>query len=607
MLAGVAALTAMLSFSETHRFIHGRIVPVVYLAFVVFVASAWGKWPAFGAALASAVALDYFFLPPVYTFVTTPEHWVLVVAFVLTGMLAGKLSERAHRRAIEAERSRAEIARLYSEASTIVETTPDCVQIVSPEGILLFTNTQGLALIGASSAEATVGKSVFDIIAPEDRVRFRDMNDRICRGEGKATFEFDIVGLNGVRRNIETHAASLRSADGTTVQLAIMRDLTERKRAEHDSLLLGSIVGSSDDAIISKNLDGIITSWNQGAERLFGYAAAEAIGKPITILIPVDRLDEEPQILTRLRRGERVDHFETVRHRKDGSLLDISLTISPVKDARGRIIGASKIARDITQRKRVEQELEASRAQMVASARLSALGMMAGGIAHEINNPLAVIRGSAENISRMAESGSLQVARLLKNCNRISKTADRIARIVLSLRHVAREGSADEFRETPMREIVEETLALCAERFRANHIRLVVPVVDPAALVSCRETEICQVFLNLLQNAFDELVDLEGERWVKLEVTYSSGWVVFSVSDSGPGIAPENRAHLMEPFFTTKPVGKGTGLGLSISRSIALEHGGTLELDKQSPHTCFRLTLPLSGKPKSNAQLKNAS
>ena len=136
-----------------------------------------------------------------------------------------------------------------------------------------------------------------------------------------------------------------------------MRDVTERKRAERDSLLLGAIVGSSDDAIISKNLDGIITSWNQGAERLFGYTATEAIGKPITILIPADRLDEEPRILTHLRRGERVDHFETVRRRKDGSLLDISLTISPVKDADGRIIGASKIARDITQRKRDEQRL----------------------------------------------------------------------------------------------------------------------------------------------------------------------------------------------------------------------------------------------------------
>jgi C4-dicarboxylate-specific signal transduction histidine kinase len=219
--------------------------------------------------------------------------------------------------------------------------------------------------------------------------------------------------------------------------------------------------------------------------------------------------------------------------------------------------------------------------------------MMAGGIAHEINNPLAVIHASDANISRMAESGSVPPP-VLKNCNRISQTADRISRIVRSLRHVAREGSADEFRETPAREIVDETLELCAEQFRAHNIRLAVSAIDPEAVISCREAQICQVLLNLLQNAYDELVDREQERWVKLDVTCCAGWVVFSVSDSGPGISPEHRPYIMEPFFTTKPVGKGTGLGLSISRSIALEHGGTLELDQQSPYTCFRLKLPLS-------------
>src|SRR5262249_3451972 len=151
-----------------------------------------------------------------------------------------------------------------------------------------------------------------------------------------------------------------------------------------------------------------------------------------------------------------------------------------------------------------------------------------------------------------------------------------------SLRHVAREGRVDEFRQTPMREIVEETLVLCAERFRAHNIRLIVPALIPAAVISCREAQICQVLLNLLQNAYDELVDREGDRWVQLDVTLCPPWVVFSVRDSGPGISPETRVHIMEPFFTTKQVGKGMGLGLSISRSIALEHGGTLELEPES-------------------------
>jgi PAS domain S-box-containing protein len=240
---------------------------------------------------------------------------------------------------------------------TIIETTPECVKIVARDGTLLFMNAPGLGMVGAASAEAIAGAKVYDLVAPEDRERFREFNERICRGE-KGSMEFDIVSLQGVRRNMESHAAPLRHVDGSTVQLAITHDISERKRAERTGLLLSAIVDSSDDAIISKDLNGIITSWNKSAQRLFGYTAEEAIGQAVAaLLIPDDRQAEEPDILARLRKGERVDHFETVRRREDGSLVDISLTISPVKDQHGRIIGASKVARDITERKRYEQRL----------------------------------------------------------------------------------------------------------------------------------------------------------------------------------------------------------------------------------------------------------
>jgi PAS domain S-box-containing protein len=246
---------------------------------------------------------------------------------------------------------------------TIIETTPECVKIVAPDGTLLFMNPPGLAMIGASADETITGKSVYDIVAPEHRDRYREFHEKVCRGV-KGSLEFDIVGLKGARRNLETHAAPLRHVDGTTVQLAITRDVTERKRTQREGPLLSAIVESSDDAIISKNLNGVITSWNKSAERTFGYTAAEAIGQPVaTLLIPLDRQDEEPNILARLRRGERVDHFETKRRRKDGTLLDVSLTISPVKDSTGTIIGASKIARDITESKRIQAALLASEAR----------------------------------------------------------------------------------------------------------------------------------------------------------------------------------------------------------------------------------------------------
>jgi PAS domain S-box-containing protein len=244
----------------------------------------------------------------------------------------------------------------------IVETTPECVMLVGEDGTLLHINSSGLSILGAPSADIVLGKSVYDVIAMEHRDRFREFNELVCRGQ-KATLEFDIVGSQGEHRHMETHSAPLRRSGGVTVQLAVARDITERKRIERAALWLGAIIDSSDDAIVSKDLNGIITSWNNSAQRLFGYTAAEVIGRSVTILIPPDRLDEEPNILARLRRGERVDHFESKRRRKDGTLIDVSLTISPVKDAQGNIVGASKIARDITERKRAEDAIRASEAR----------------------------------------------------------------------------------------------------------------------------------------------------------------------------------------------------------------------------------------------------
>ncbi|HEY1339643.1 MAG TPA: PAS domain S-box protein, partial [Bryobacteraceae bacterium] len=192
-------------------------------------------------------------------------------------------------------------------------------------------------------------------IAPEFRDAFREFNERVCRGE-KGSLEFEIVGLHGRRRHVETHAAPLRRPDGSVAHIAVTRDISERKSRDRAALLLGAIVDSSYDAIVSKDLNGIITSWNLSAQRLFGYTADEAVGQSVTMLMPPDRQHEEVQILDRIRRGERVDHFETVRRRKDGALFHASLTISPIRDIGGKIIGASKIARDITETRRAERD-----------------------------------------------------------------------------------------------------------------------------------------------------------------------------------------------------------------------------------------------------------
>jgi len=297
------------------------------------------------------------------------------------------------------DRKRAEDILRESEERfrAIVETTPECVKVINAAGTLLLMNEAGLEMVGAEAAEDVTGASVYDLIAPENRESFRAFNQRVCAGE-KGSLEFDIIGLKGKRRRMETHAVPLRRSDGTVVHLGITRDITDRRKAEETRLLLGAIVDSSDDAIISKDLGGRITSWNRGAERLYGYTAAEAVGKSIMIVVPSERQQEEREILARLQRGERVDHFETIRQRKDGAPLNVSLTISPLRNEKGEIIGASKIARDITEQKRTEEAIRTLNARLTED--LAAMTRM-----QQLSTRLIQSGGIPELLSEILDTG----------------------------------------------------------------------------------------------------------------------------------------------------------------------------------------------------------
>ena len=263
------------------------------------------------------------------------------------------------------EGKRAERALRESEAKIrrLVDANIIGIFIWDLDGRIIEANDAFLRMVGYDREDLAAGRMRWTELTPPE---WRDSDERRL-AELKLTgslqpFEKEYFGKDGIRVPVLIGAATFE--EGGNQGVAFVLDLTERKRTEQAAEHLASIVESSDDAIVSKDLDGIIRTWNCGAERLFGYKAAEVIGRPITILIPPDRLDEEPGILARIRRGEPVDHFETVRRHKDGSLIDISLTVSPTRDAKGAIVGASKIARDITERKRAEQALRESEAKL---------------------------------------------------------------------------------------------------------------------------------------------------------------------------------------------------------------------------------------------------
>ncbi len=267
-------------------------------------------------------------------------------------------------------------------------------------------------------------------------------------------------------------------------------------------------------------------------------------------------------------------------------------------DEFGGALEMTGITWDITGDVRSHETIEEQRAKLASAARLASLGEMASGVAHEINNPLQIILGQASMLRSRMLRETVALEEILKTLEKIEGTADRIGTIVRGLRTVARDGDQDPFIDTSLQSVVSDALALCSERIRGKDIRLETDLDAIESIsIPCRSVQISQVFLNLLTNAY-HAVENQSERWLRIESVRKNDFIEFAVVDSGPGIRPEHRAKIFQPFFTTKDVGKGTGLGLSISLSIARDHGGELTLDPESERTRFVLRLPINGPDK---------
>jgi PAS domain S-box-containing protein len=364
--------------------------------------------------------------------------------------------------------------------------------------------------------------------------------------------------------------------------------------------LIAAIVESSDDAIISKDLNGVITSWNDGAERLFGYAAAEVIGKSVTILIPSGRADEEPYILERIRRGEKVDHYETVRRRKDGSEVDISLTVSPVLDKRGEVIGASKIARDITERKRAEIEREEllrreteARAEAEKANRLK--DEFLATVSHELRSPLNAILGWARML-REKQLDEEKAERAFEVIYRNARAQNQLIGDLLDVSRIITGKLRLDVRLVELIPIIDAAMDVVRPAADAKNIRLS-STLDPAAgWVSVDPDRLQQILWNLLSNAV-KFTPGGGEVAVHLEREATR--IAITVSDTGEGIEPEFLPFVFDRFRQLEG-GKarahgGLGLGLAIVRHMVELHGGTVSAASPGRRrgATFSVTLPL--------------
>jgi PAS domain S-box-containing protein len=379
---------------------------------------------------------------------------------------------------------------------------------------------------------------------------------------------------------------------GRMARLVIASDVTEQRKAEEKLRHYASLISSSDDAIIGTTLDRTIVSWNPGAEALYGYTAEEAIGQPISIIVPPERHDESEQTSQRVARGERVRHTETVRIRKDGTHIDVSLATSPIRDSSGAIVGESTIARDVTERKHLQ-------AQLLQLQKMEAVGRLAGGLAHDFNNVLTIIAGYADLAIHQIRSDD-PVVKCLVSVRHATHRAENLTRQLLafSRRQVVHP------RLVKLNDIVRN-LSGMLRRLIGEDIELETIFGSDLPLIKADPGQLEQVIMNLAVNARDAMPN--GGRFV-IETAAanpeehapdggnaSNRGVIMTVSDTGTGMDVETLAHIFEPFFTTKDPGKGTGLGLSTVYGIVQQHSGKIRVQSQPGlGSIFRIFFPLA-------------
>jgi two-component system, LuxR family, sensor kinase FixL len=454
--------------------------------------------------------------------------------------------------------------------------------------------SRGMERLYGFSATEAVGHVSHQLLRTEFP-RSREAVDQELLERAEWTGELRHRGRDGKAIIVVSHQTLHRDQAGApSLVTEVNNDVTETRRGDAARQYLAAIVESSEDAIVGKTLEGLVTAWNSAAESMFGYRAEEMIGQPITRLLPPDRLDEEAMILERVRRGERLRHHETIRLRKDGSELAVSLTISPIRSASGMIIGASKIVRDITAERRSQSRIQELQAELAHVARMSTLGQMASAIAHELNQPLTAVNNYASALGRVLAGADAAPERARDIVERIRQQTSRAGEVIRRLReHVAKRGTNR--RREDVNAVVGEAveLGLLGTRHRGVHATVELdPAVAPAML---DRVQLGQVIINLVRNAVEAM---EAGPTSQLAVSTHAlpGAVEIAVADTGAGIPPEVAERLFQPFVTSKA--EGLGLGLSICRELVEAHGGRLTVSAVATGgTRFVIRLPTAAGP----------
>ena len=441
------------------------------------------------------------------------------------------------------------------------------------------------------SREELLGKELWEIGLLRDREESEAAVRELQHHEIVRYDDLPLKTKSGQAQEVEM-VANLYREDGDEVIQCNIRDITERKRNEEARTRLAAIVEFSEDAIISKDTRGIITSWNRGAEHLFGYSAQEAIGQPVTMLIPPERLDEEPGILERIHRGEALEHYETVRRRKDGTLLDISLTVSPIRDSEGHIIGASKIARDISQRKRNDEALRQAQAQLAdrAAQLEEAVSERTGellatnkqleafvySIAHDLRAPLRSMQGFSAMLVEEEAAGLSENGRDFANrINRSAQFMDALLQDLLAFSRISQRPI--DLAPVGLEAVVQSVLPRLEKEIQEKNAR--VESVGPWPIVRAHEPALGQVLFNLISNAL-KFTRPDVPPFIRVRAEAKDRFVRVWVEDNGIGIAPDYREQIFRLFIRLHGQKyPGTGIGLAIVQKGVERMGGRVGVE----------------------------
>ncbi len=511
---------------------------------------------------------------------------------------------RARRRQSEVRDSMQAIRESELRYRQVVGSLPAAVYTTDVQGRVTLYNDAAAALWGR---KPEIGKELwcgsYRIYRPDGTPMPLDqcpMAVTLREGRPVRGQEIIIERPDGSRRNVLPYPDPIRGASGKIVgAVNMLLDITESKRAERATQWLAAIVASSEDAIVSKDLNGIITSWNQGAELLFGYHPGEIIGRPVTVLMPPDRWNEEPNILERIRRGERIEHYETVRQHKDGSQIEISLTVSPIKNSHGEVIGASKIIRDITAPKQARRDLERAHKEVLVASR--AKDDFLAALSHELRTPLNPILLLA---SEAAETQELP-AEIRAQFTLIRNSIELEARLIddlLDITRIAHGKLTVKMMLVDVHAVLKEAIATVRADVDGKGITLALELVAERSMVKGDAVRLQQIFWNLLKNAV-KFTPAQGKITVATRIESVTGEIVIALTDTGIGMTESDLGRIFEAFTqgeNTRAVGAhpfgGLGLGLAISRMLVESHSGSIRASSagRGQGTTLIVSLPLS-------------